>query len=1022
MLERIQAEPTDRLLVGTADGKFLTLRWNAETGELEAEEDMADINDSSGLQNSMTTNICTVDPSGRHFCLSLYEGTLTFLRCKAPGSRKLDEGFFSQPEQRRITELAVVATTFLNANQNAKLAILYQSHDMQPRLAIYKAYERSQYSFFDPSQDKTATVDIDDAGPTLLIPVPPADYGAEDEEGMDEEDDESEKSEGDNVRKRKRSSINPGQSSSKKHSKVGGVIVVGQKSMTYFDDDTSTARRYEQREPNSWVAYTAIDHLRYLLADEFGGLHLLSVIRKADAVSNIVVRRMGTISTPTSMVYMDGYVFVASHVGNSQFLKLDLSGPRAPTFKIVHTILNIAPIIDFTIMDLGNRTALAQTNEFSSGQARIVAGCGAFETGSLQSIRSGVGLEEIGSLGDLGHVKSLHTLQNSGSGMDNALLVSLLNETRVFLFGDESDPEIEEVEDFKSFNLSESTLLAVSVPGGKLLQVCPSGAILVDAESGMQISVWKPEGEITAVASNGSVMLVSVDGKVLVSVGIGNDLTELARKNYGESDQIACLHVSRTAGPSIGVVGLWRSRSVIITNLSTLEEIQKESIVTEDAAAVPRDAVVAQLLPPDKSGPTLLVAMSDGIIVSFTMDLKAHTLSDKKYVALGTQQADLSLAPTMDGLHQVFATCEMASLIRGVEGHIVYSAVTIEGAQVVAAFNTAAFPDALMISTGDDVRICAVFDQTLTHTKPLPLGQTVRRLVYSEGERVFGLAMVDRQVIDGAEYIASEFRLVDEFTFAVLGKPYQFGYLSQSTELVEAIVTGELSLTYGEPQERFVVGTSLIGGPTSGHNGRILVFGIDQRKSPYLIAERQLKGACKCLGIVDGKIVAALTKTVVILDYEETGMTSGTLTISASYRMATAPIDMTVKGNVIAVTDLMKSVSLLEYKRGEKGMNLTLTEVARDHEAAWGTAVGHVEDQTWLGADGSLNLKVLRQKTVAATEEDKKALENIGEYHLGENVNRIRSFSVNASSSAIVVPKAFLATVSILLLFAPTSN
>jgi len=46
--------------------------------------------------------------------------------------------------------------------------------------------------------------------------------------------------------------------------------------------------------------------------------------------------------------------------------------------EVIEVLPNIAPILDFTVMDMGNRDADSQLgNEFSSGQARIVAGCGA---------------------------------------------------------------------------------------------------------------------------------------------------------------------------------------------------------------------------------------------------------------------------------------------------------------------------------------------------------------------------------------------------------------------------------------------------------------------------------------------------------------------------------------------------------------------------------------------------------------------------------------------------------------------
>ena len=132
----------------------------------------------------------------------------------------------------------------------------------------------------------------------------------------------------------------------------------------------------------------------------------------------------------------------------------------------------------------------------------------------------------------------------------------------------------------------------------------------------------------------------------------------------------------------------------------------------------------------------------------------------------------------------------------------------------------------------------------------------------------------------------------------------------------------------------------------------------------------------------------------------------------ASYRTSTAPIDIAVKGNLIAIADLMKSVSVVEYIRGKEGLDDRLHETARHFQTAWSTAVAHVADETILESDAEGNLMVLNRNINGVTTEDQRRLEVTSEIHLGEMVNRIRSFEVPASKNAAVVPKAFLGTVS----------
>ena len=108
----------------------------------------------------------------------------------------------------------------------------------------------------------------------------------------------------------------------------------------------------------------------------------------------------------------------------------------------------------------------------------------------------------------------------------------------------------------------------------------------------------------------------------------------------------------------------------------------------------------------------------------------------------------------------------------------------------------------------------------------------------------------------------------------------------------------------------------------------------------------------------------------------------------------------------------MKSVTIIEYKRGKEGLDDTLHETARHYATAWSTAVAHVAENTILESDAEGNLMVLHQNTSGVTAEDRRRLEVTSETRLGEMVNRIRSFEVPESRDPVVVQKAFLGTVS----------
>lgn len=150
---------------------------------------------------------------------------------------------------------------------------------------------------------------------------------------------------------------------------------------------------------------------------------------------------------------------------------------------------------------------------------------------------------------------------------------------------------------------------------------------------------------------------------------------------------------------------------------------------------------------------------------------------------------------------------------------------------------------------------------------------------------------------------------------------------------------------------------------------------------------------------------------VVIYAFEYETASQPFLVKKAAYRTATAPIDVTVTGNTIAVTDLMKSVSLVEYRKGAAGTPDSLSEVARHFETLWGTAIANVADNTYLESDAEGNLVVLQHDINGFSAEDKRRLRVTSEMLLGEMVNRIRRIDVTPTPGAIVIPRAFLATV-----------
>lgn len=564
------------------------------------------------------------------------------------------------------------------------------------------------------------------------------------------------------------------------------------------------------------------------------------------------VDMIGNTSRASVLQYLgNGYAFVGSHQGDSQVVQI-----KEANIELVQTISNIAPVLDFTIMDLGSRVDEGQINEYSSGQARIVTGSGAFQDGSLRSIRSGVGIEEQGLLGEMHHIVDIFSLRSTVlEEYDDLLVVSFIGETRIFQFA--ADGEVEERAEYMNFLFSEATLLAANLSNDRLLQVTQSSVRLVDMENGMIVSDWAPHAgsSLTAASANRQSLAVSIGGVEAVILDLGNDLQVTARKSFDREGQIACIHVPMFLS-DICIIGFWQSANVAILKMKSLETIQNV-VVSAETISIPRSILLAQVLPDQP--PTLLVAMADGDVITFSADPNDYSLSSKNVVVLGTQQANFKILPGRDGLSNIFATCEHPSLIYASEGRIVYSAVTAEKASCVCPFNSKAYPGAIAIATAEDLKIATIDTKRTTHVQTLHVKETVRRIAYSANLRVFGLGTIKRSIRAGIEVMQSHFKLADEILFEELAT-----YALNEDELVESVIRADLHEgNSGTLVERFVVGTAYLDDQhDESTRGRIIVFAVTTERALTVVTELPIKGACRALGVVDGNIVAALVKTV----------------------------------------------------------------------------------------------------------------------------------------------------------------
>lgn len=1013
LLQRLRPKgsKTDLLFVGTERLEYFTLAWDARRQRLDNVQSLNDQNEPH-MREAECQNRCVVDPSGRFMALHVWEGVINISRLIDRGDSKHQIKFM---EQVRLTELFMKASTFLHSHTGPKIAFLYQtrSDEEDSKLAIYRLTADDRHATaakFEPKERQLDLV-LKDRYARMLIPVPIV-------------EDQT-----------KRHHV---RHASTRRAHLGGVLVIGETSVLYVDTEDYTTVEYSLPEGNIFIAWDAYDVTRYFLADDFGRLYLLTLVTDGVVVTGINVSRLGAVVTSkaSTLVHMgDGLLFIGSHYGDSQLLQIGVDSHTVSFLGVSPAFSSNAPILDFVIMDMDGHSGPGQTSStFSSGKARLVAGCGAYESGSLRSIRSGVGLEDLGILDEFENVRGLYTLKSHEADKVDTLLVSSITDTRVFRFDEVGG--IEEVDSFQGLRLDCRTLFASNLPSGHMLQITSESATLLDPESGVTLASWSPTdagdgdaGSITDASANDTWALLSVDGAKLVSLNLRENLKAVSKTlspNTGvaKADQISCLHAF-PACPNVGVIGFWKSVSVTLCDLETLAPLQGEDIPqTQESASVPRDVVLVQLHPPSTSGPTLLVAMDDGNVVTYNVSKEDMSLSGRKSVALGTRQARLHVLPGEDGLSKVFATTEHSSLIHSSEGRISYSATTAQDAIYVAPFDSEAFPGSVVIADSTSLKISQLDTETRTQVNTFAFGKMVRRIAYSPTLKAFVLCCINRTLTNGEEILSTELCLVDEMTFEPIGEPYPLPD-AMGLEIPECI----LRATRTDPEdkdniiERFFIGTSITPDPAKGpvvSKGRILVLAIDKDRKFQDAESHTLNSVCHCLAAMDAppsgpgfRIAAGLSSSVVVYDYDESANMNGVLHKIAQYRSSTCPQDLSVHGNLVGVADIMKSLTILEFTpRTEEGDPPRLMERARHVQEAWTTTVCHLEGDFWLQADAMGHIMVLKENKDAAAAQDRRQMELTNALNLGEQVNRIRPLDIPWNEDAIVHPRAFLGTVS----------
>lgn len=755
-------------------------------------------------------------------------------------------------------------------------------------------------------------------------------------------------------------------------SPICGAIIIGQESILYHDGTTYMAVVPPIIKQSTITCYAKVDSqgLRYLLGDMAGHLFMLFLEqeKKADGTSvikDLKVELLGEVSIPECITYLDnGVIFIGSRLGDSQLIKLITKADENGSYCVPMEIFtNLAPIVDMAVVDLERQ-----------GQGQMVTCSGAFKEGSLRIIRNGIGIQEHASI-DLPGIKGMWALKVGGNGTyDNTLVLSFVGQTRILTLNGE---EVEET-DITGFVADEQTFHTGNVSNDLFIQITPSSARLISNESKSVVSEWEPDNKrtISVVACNGRQVLCAT-GSDLFYLEIVED--RIVSKGFATlQHEVACLDISPLDGYNeahLVAVGLWTDISIRILTLPTLEEANKELLGGE---IIPRSILITCF----EGNTYLLCALGDGSMYYFSLQKDSGQLSDKKKVTLGTQPTVLRTFRSLSTTN-VFACSDRPTVIYSSNHKLVFSNVNLKEVNHMCSLNAESYADSLALATDSTVTIGTIDEIQKLHIRTVPLGESPRRITYQESSQTFGVITmrVDMQENTGvsvvrpsastqaaststSSHIASHNKpghtaasdigqeievhnllIIDQHTFEVL-----HAHTLMPTEYALSLISTKLG---EDPTSYFIVGTALVNPDESEpKSGRILLFHWSDGKLVQ-VAEKEIKGSCYSLVEFNGKLLASINSTVRLFEWTA----EKELRLECSHFNNIIALFLKTKGDFVLVGDLMRSLTLLQYKT----MEGSFEEIARDYNPNWMTAIEILDDDTFLGAENCFNLFVCQK-------------------------------------------------------------
>ncbi|KAA1112693.1 hypothetical protein PGT21_006357 [Puccinia graminis f. sp. tritici] len=730
----------------------------------------------------------------------------------------------------------------------------------------------------------------------------------------------------------------------------------------------------------------------WLLGDLYGNLIFLFLKQSTTGTPpSLHYFHAGHVPSPEALVYItSGFVFLASHYGDSQLLKLpsptsslnpDNTASAQP--EVITTFPNLAPISDFCVTE--DRKSLVN---------QIVTCSGSHRDGSLRVIKHGIGIRESGSL-EVGGVQRLWALRssthvNSVEDFDDRLVLSCADCTRFLALNE--DGTIEEIGLFNGFESDVPTILAGNLLDGSdsttrySIQVTSRKIIAGDA------LVWEPDDAKSITRAALSVTTCAVSLKEQVVVLCIKDGKFVEKGTYKLLNDISSLAIDQSE--NFVAAAQWVTNCIEIISVSSSSTICR---VNTDSDFMVNSLKMTNFEGTESDGCRLLIGLGDGKIMNVALGPTGmHVEGDSpRFTTLGIRPIEFVSMRNATG-EFLWANSDQPTIIDRIQnnGRFAYTPVTVQGGSVSSATGLHArfFQDSLVLASNDEIRIGKLNTTEKMNILKISLGnEQPRRIAHSEDMKAYGVvcARLELDQDTGTIHRIGTFKVFDDETFQLL-YTYNFGPMEQGSSIA-AVKLGE------EMIEHFVIGTGVIKSTEAEATiGRILAIRELNSKQDLTAKKRhfeltnvgKLSGAVGGVGgLPNGMFVASANAFVHAFGLKKgdsgRAFPSGTDTVLAGsvpemdggFRLLDTWgggfVSQTVvtDGTKVLVGDLYKSVVLLEFDLE----HLELAVKARDFSAMSVRPIGAISEREFVAADSEFNMFTVQYDSPTSPGSDGKS-------------------------------------------------